>query len=638
MFKDRYNKEIENITLNEEKKEEILHLITERSVPKKIKAKRIIASVTAVAACFAIVISVWVGNSLNNNKVSVNERPAGTQSKETTPSYSEIYEKVKDFIPVLSDNVDGEGFGYLPGKVTANSATDVAKNSAQFETETYSTNKPNASKNDFSETTTQVEGVKEADIVKTDGKYIYSLYRAQRILRIISVGEKAKILSETLLTVDSAYSFEEIYLLGKKIVILGTDYVYKNKTIAFVYSVKDPKKPEKLFECTQSGIYEDSRLIGDKLYLISQYMLAVDKIDEDKPGTYIPQVKCPSFNNIVSEDSIFINNNCNYPRYTVICGFSMKDGSLVSSKSLLGGIYTLYCSTQNIIVAEYPQNNKTALTRFAIDEGRIKLKSTAKIEGSLLNQFSIDEYKGNFRFVVTSNGESKVTQNSSTVSYEIITTNALIILNKDFKEIGKIENLARNERVYSVRFMGDTAYFVTFRQVDPLFSVDLSDPKNPKIMDALKIPGFSNFLFPYGDGKLFGIGQDADENTGRAGNVKLSMFDISDPYDVKEIAKELTDSYYSEALYDHKAILVDENRNLIAFSVAGRDGTEFLIYEFNDGDFKKLAEIELENSLGDTRGVRGIYINKEFYIISDNNVSVYNISDFSKITELSFSK
>ncbi|MBO7151814.1 MAG: beta-propeller domain-containing protein, partial [Clostridia bacterium] len=129
------------------------------------------------------------------------------------------------------------------------------------------------------------------------------------------------------------------------------------------------------------------------------------------------------------------------------------------------------------------------------------------------------------------------------------TVNSLRVLDKDLKEVGKIENIAPDERVYSVRFMGDTAYFVTFRQVDTLFSVDLKNPKEPKIIGALKIPGFSNYLFPFGEDKLLGIGQDADEKTGRTGGIKFSIFDISNPANVTESAKTVLKYFISASPY-----------------------------------------------------------------------------------------
>ena len=114
--------------------------------------------------------------------------------------------------------------------------------------------------------------------------------------------------------------------------------------------------------------------------------------------------------------------------------------------------------------------------------------------------------------------------------------------------------------------MGDIAYFVTFRQTDPLFSADLSDPYNPKIIGELKIPGFSEFLFPYGEGKLLGLGNDADENSGRVKGLKLSFFDINDPSNVTELNKTVLNRLnYSPALSNHKAALISVKKNLIGF-------------------------------------------------------------------------
>ena len=126
-------------------------------------------------------------------------------------------------------------------------------------------------------------------------------------------------------------------------------------------------------------------------------------------------------------------------------------------------------------------------------------------------------HKGNLR-VVTTEGE----------------TNSVYVLDKELKQIGAIEDLAEDERVYSARFMGEVGYFVTFRETDPLFSVDLSDPEKPKIVGELKIPGFSDYLHFYGEDQLLGIGMNVDEETQITDGVKLSMFDISDKTDVKE--------------------------------------------------------------------------------------------------------
>ena len=206
----------------------------------------------------------------------------------------------------------------------------------------------------------------------------------------------------------------------------------------------------------------------------------------------------------------------------------------------------------------------------------------------------------------------------------------MYIFDKDLKVKGKIEGLAKGEHIKSARFMGDMAYFVTFRQTDPLFSVDVSDPANPKILGYLKIPGFSEYLHPFGNGLLFGLGQDADEKVGGTKGLKLSMFDISNPADVKEIAKKLfnerdEDYSNSEAEYERKSILVDAAKNLIGFPVSyyssakRRQINQYVRYGFDKekGFYERFrADFPEFDSYGGN--YRGLYIGKHFYIVAVN--------------------
>lgn len=638
MFKDDYKNALDNIKPDGYIKQKVLKQIENtENIKKPVSKMKVIRRITAIAACFAIAVSMTVIYSHNNDDaVNISDK-----------SYSEIYSAVKTFIPSEQSFVDKlEGFvtvdkdavveeyEYVEDIAVGGSANkgSVATNiNAQKETTDDGAGAENTT-NTHSETTTQVEGVSEADIVKTDGEYIYYLNPEKGVLRIIKAGKSPKLMSYTTVISADFSNVGEMFLVGKKIVILGTNYTSeKCKTVVKIYSVEKPEKPEVLYNCEQSGTYNNSRMIGDKLYLISDYSLNTQKIEADNPETYVPSIVCGNYSGAVKAETVTVNDVCSRPEYTVICGYSVTSGKLLSSRSLLGGIETLYCSTQNIIIAGYVKNDVTAISRYAINDGQIELKCTTEIKGTLLNQFSIDEYKGNFRFVTTINNAIKRKSSNGYVYEEIVTNNALFVLNDKLKQIGAIENIAPDERVYSVRFMGDTAYFVTFRQVDPLFSVDLSDPEKPKIIGALKIPGFSNYLFPYGEGKLLGIGQDADERTGKTGNVKLSMFDISDPANVTESAKELLSQDYSEALHNHKAILADYGKNLICFSTSDYTDNRYMVYEFTQGDFRKLAEINLGGTYSQ---IRGLYIGNEFYIIADSYILVYDINTFSKITQM----
>ena len=642
MFEDNYKKEMDSIHPDEDTKQKILTKIKNQENSKPNFKLRTFKSLVSVAACFAIAISVWAIHSARTDNI-----------KTVTGDYSEIYSAVKTFMPKKMSAIE-KLYGYVTGdyELYSKEAVDIFTDVgalydeeegviAESDSENGATAGTGATVNkgsssSHSETTTQVEGVSEADIVKTDGEYIYYLNPETGIFRIIKAGKSPKALSSVKITNNEFPNVNEMYLIGDRVVIVGTIYVgsqIEQKTVAYIYSVKNPEKPERLYTCEQSGYYNDSRMIGDKLYLISSHQLNTYEIESDSPETYVPSVECGNYNGLEKANTVVVNDVCKRPEYTVICGYSTKSGELLGSRSVLGGIQTLYCSTKNIIIAGLEGDGKTAIYRYSINNGQIEHEATGEIKGYLLNQFSIDEYKENFRFVTTINSYINRKSANGYTYQETVTNNSLYVLDKNLKQIGAIDDIAPNERVYSVRFMGDIAYFVTFRQVDPLFSVDLSNPKKPEIIGSLKIPGFSNYLYPYGEGMLFGIGKDADEKTGVTGNIKLSMFDIQNGANVNEIAKEIISQSYSQALYDHKAILVDSTKNLIGFAANGYDNTHYLIYNFQNGDFRKLAEIELENVY---EFVRGIYIENEFYIISDNHIFSYDINTFKMLGRLHF--
>ena len=179
----------------------------------------------------------------------------------------------------------------------------------------------------------------------------------------------------------------------------------------------------------------------------------------------------------------------------------------------------------------------------------------------MLNQFSMDEYDNTFR-ITTTTGDNWRTSDSS--------TNHLWVLNEKLELIGSVEDLAPSERIYSTRFMGERAYMVTFRQTDPLYVIDLSNPDNPEVLGYLKVTGFSTYLHPYDQDHIIGIGKEATE-TGRALGVKITIFDVTDVNNPIERAKyEITDAKWSDstALYEHKAFLFDKEKNLLSIPIS----------------------------------------------------------------------
>lgn len=566
------------------------------------KSKKLItASLSFILGVAVGGTSVFIAKKYGSHEPTVPS--AKTVDMVSAADYDAVYKKMNEFKHNVWESITSWADGY------ANSGAKSTGTDFVYES---------AASDEYSKTNVQVEGVDEADTVKTDGKFIYIIKsnydESEKMLKTeiktvdIRNGEPARLKS---ISIDGFKTYE-MYLSEGRIIVIGTENTEKDSVKAVIYDISNPDSPKKIQECTQSGVYSESRLIGGKLYIISNYYIETDNIKKYSPKTYVPALECKNYNGTVKPDSICFYNECSSPEYTVLSAYDIKDGSLVSTQSVLGGSYTVYASTENIITSSYPTNGKIQITRFSANGGNIELAASGELNGELLNQFSIDEYKEHFRFVLTSQS-SKYSGNS------------LVILDKDLKETGAIKNIAEGERVYSVRFMGDTAYFVTFRQVDPLFSADVSDPTEPKIIGSLKIPGFSNYLFPFGDGKLFGIGQNADEKTGRTTGMKISMFDISDPANVTECAKTDLNAPYSEALSNHKATLTDSNKNLIGFpAYGGANNTVYYIFSFEDGKFVKKAEVDLPyiNS-----GCRGLYANGNFYIAAPDKIYYSPLSE-----------
>ena len=223
-------------------------------------------------------------------------------------------------------------------------------------------------------------------------------------------------------------------------------------------------------------------------------------------------------------------------------------------------------------------------------------------------------------------------------------------LDKDMTTIGKIENLAEGEEIKSARFMGDTGYFVTYENTDPLFSADLSDPENPKITGKLKITGFSEYLHFYGQNRLLGIGWETDPDSGSTEGLKCSMFDISDPSEVKEIdriiLKDVTDC---DALSNYRAILASVDKNLFGFAYgvykntgAGNyysyNGQDFYYYGLfsysEDGftpetylNFADTGLFDEEITTRQFRTSRGVYVRDTFFLVTDKGIAAYDMAD-----------
>ena len=536
---------------------------------------------------------------------------------------------------------------------------------------------------DHSTTNVQVQGVDEADIVKNDGRYIYVISGGQLAIVDAYPGEKAKILSETPVNGTPV----EIFLSGDRLVVFssGQDYwpvmyktsgmvaprYYRSASHAYVYSVRDRSNPELVREITFSGTYYDSRMIGERVYVITNENVyyGMDEIP-------MPEVKDGAGMAIEPQVAYFDVPFDSYT-FSTISSFSMTDDRSLSAGSyLLGYTSTLYVSQDNIYMAfqkpvatrevpmagkdtvvssvrQQPAEEVTGIYKFAIRDGQIRFSAGGEVLGHLLNQFSMDESGGNLRVATTVQGYG------SSGSYEY---NNVFVLDTGMKTVGSLKYIAPDEKIYSTRFLGNRLYMVTFKRIDPLFVIDLSDPANPGILGKLKIPGYSDYLHPYDGTHIIGIGKETVSNEWggvSTSGLKLALFDVSDvnhPTEVDHV--EIGDAGSdSEALRDHKAFLFSKEKDLLVIPV--REVQKVLLkgdyspytqkiwqgaYAFSVSPSKGFTlRGKVTHSSEDTTGYywgsrdavkRSLYIGDVLYTLSSDEIIATSLATMSPLREI----
>ena len=524
-----------------------------------------------------------------------------------------------------------------------------------------------ASGGSYSPTNVQVAGIDEGDIVKTDGRTLYVATGAR--VAILTPGGSA---TREVASIDTAAkdapvagAVLDMMLAGGKLIVFVQDYVTTTRTIggnqpqayvpydvtgtrAVMYDVSDPANPKQVASLGQSGSYTTSRLSDGVLYLVTDYELTdPGKVNKDDPATFVPQVIDDAIPVPLDPRDIRALNTPPLPRYAVVSAIDAATGARLGQQAVLAGADTTYMSQNNLYLAARLWDAKlsaaqrkaagvsnlmggaaTTIVRIRLDGGALAMGAQNTIPGTLLNQFTMDEYDGRLR-VVTEYDTEQWTRRVG-----------LFVLDSKLSIVGKVPKLVDDESVQSVRFDGPVGYVVTFRQRDPLFAIDLSQPTKPVVMSALKIPGFSAYLHPWADGRLLGVGVDARDDGTQTG-LKLSMFDIGDPYKVTELTSKHVSGDHSEALDDHKAVLIDSDRGLIGFPVASwideSPGVrlQYAVYTYSaDKGFtlaKTLAMDVVEYGPDITRGV---LIGDYLYLCTNRQVDVYAADSFAKATSV----
>ena len=623
---EQLRKESEDIQIPDSlRPDKIEKRLTER--PKRYHWKKGYTAGLAAACCLLVCGAVW-GIQKSPQRVSPVEKQdtATNQAESSDIQTAKSYDQIYEYLQANQDDQYGTDTGMLERGVVTESAEDSSSTNSAAAVDTGMAQNSKSSENAvYSETNVRQEGVDEADVVKTDGRYLYTLKDNGRSVAIVDTanGELQMVIS---IPVEADDQAREFYVSDGHLILIsefnqeredGAWTYASTDTRVTTYDITDPEKPEKAGEVTQSGSYTSSRLTDGHLYLFSQYSVDVTSgITPKDEKDYIPYVN----QQMLEADDIYLPPFSQAYMYEVVSSVDIaKPGEIQDSKAIFSDGGELYVSNDNIYWYEtqWSEKTETVIKRISYKDGKLKAEASGKVDGYINDSFSIDEYDGYLR-VVTTDDE----------------TNGLYILDSKMKEVGSITGLAEGEQVYSARLLGDTGYFVTYEQTDPLFSVDLSDPKNPKIIGKLKIPGFSEYLHFYGENLLLGIGMDVDEDGFTTNGVKLSMFDISDSSDVKEIQKYTLENVYSAAvMYDYKAVLIDPEKNVIGFAADGNNGENYYVFSYNDANGFECLMNETVNGNG-YQSARGVYVDNTLYVVKGNIIEAYDMADYQKTGDL----
>ena len=637
----KYKKALDNISVDDELKEKTLKKL--RSLDDKNSSKytlyrRVTYSLATVLAGVLLIFPMFLYNGQGER----------TEQVEDISDIVAIEEK--DILPKVGTV---ENLNNLLG--------DMIKNSGHFVQESLSTDSAkNETFADYSKTNIQVEGVDEADIVKTDGNYIY--YIANSKLYVVNVKNPDDIKIENTLEFEDNLCPMEMYLKDNKLVLIlerseiYTD-IYNNgimydvaftdaETVVIVYDIRGKVNLIEKRRIEIEGTYTDSRLIDNELYFISSKYLY--NKDEDIVPEYLDTVKSNEKHKINVEEMLYVPDS-EENSYLTIVGFDINENKEANIKTILGAGYDIYCTDSNLYITNTKYNSDTRgystnIYKFKLIDTNIISNAVSTIAGRPLNQFSMNEYNNNFIIVTT---------NEFWNGNRINNKNDLYILDENLKEIGKLEDFSGNENLEAVRFMGDKVYVVTFERVDPLFVIDISIPTEPKILGELKIPGYSSYLHPYDETHIIGIGQDVEiENTEYGERevikgVKISLFDVSDFSNPKELySLTVGEKAYTDVQYNHKAVLFSKDKNLLAFpinnNVEGKIKRQYVVLSVDLENGITLRESIEHGKIEDEYGTysaeidRGLYIDNYLYTLSDKKIEVRNLDNLNVITQQIF--
>ena len=579
---------------------------------------------------------------------------------------------------------------------------DLSGTSSSTEAGSTSGLKPGSSSKDYSTTNIQVENVDEADIIKTDGDYIYSISEDKVVITDVKDPKQPKVVS-TIKSENEDIPEDIILYKDKLVVILAKEgeserYYYSRtmNTVVKIYNITSKDNPVLTKSYEMYEPYYTSRCIDNVLYVISSGSLrkenddivigysednvekemAVDQIKRIKDIKTTTQtlistvdlnnetadIKLNSYlmnisNAYVSENAIYLLNQ----KYK----YNYDEQIPISALFGLKGVFGIPDYYENL---DSTNGYYTDIYKFDIDkDGIVKYNAKTKVKGKTINQYSLDEKDNHLRIALYDNDGSRI-----------------VILDEKLKQIGISDDVAKGEKMYSSRFIGNKVYFVTYKTVDPLFVIDLSNESKPKVLGKLKIPGYSTYLHPYDENHIIGIGMETKETvnrnsygrvistTARVVGMKMALFDVSNvnsPIQISSVV--IGDSKTTSAILTNpKALLFSKEKSLIAipvnnysedFEVTLSSDNEtmiknytryskpyiaegYFVYNINVQDGFKLKGVithereEKTYYYNNSKLLRGLYIDNNLYTVSETMIKVNDLEELKAVSELKLKK
>lgn len=546
---------------------------------------------------------------------------------------------------------------------------------------------------DYSTTNVQVQGIDEGDIIKVDAKRIYTLSYDRFNVIDVTTDEMTLLLSKTLETSrsDESYTYyQELYVTERYVIVVGQRFSYylqsfdgDTKESEFIdiapwYFYGLPETIVEIYDIeslaltntfTITGYLSSSRLINDHLYVLTrQDILIFDDIDPRPQITHNADTYIQPYENIQ-----YIPDTSSLENYTNILFLDLEDDMNFELKTYLGQSYWghTYVTFDSIYFAgnSYGFNEETdtyeslgMLIRYEIlEDGSITFGGYQTYEGYVINQFAIDQYDNTLRLVTTDGWGDDVINRLYIFKLDLNEREepVLRLLSLLDEGIGK-----PRETVRSVRFNEDIVTVVTFELTDPLYIIDLSDPENPEITSELEITGFATYQHPWKNDTLITIGYETN-SSGNIIGLKIALFDTSDLFNLNQIGSSVTflngeqGWTYSEALYNHKAILFADMHDFFGFSMTRLQSiqTESISINTYLNDYM-LFGVDVENTTSplsikatfshqhfisehfnlendDYRIIyyfnilRAVYIGDTFYVISNGGITSYDLDDLT---------